>query len=191
MVSLAKSKRDVSSGLKAECRFLSWHLAKQYIHWLWPNITFFLCLFFRSVITIKCLWWAYSHSHTVFSFQLSEWSPIHWKKDIFSTLTLFVQKLQIENYYRVRSTLLFLPLPPRNRLPESCATDGCFSHGVYGSRWVTANLWSSHSCLKGSFKPSFITISIFTVVSGVEIGSEITEEIINLLDLATSLLPRR
>jgi len=69
MVSLAKSKRDMSSGLKAECRFLSWHLAKQYIHWLWPNITFFLCLFFRSVITIKCLWWAprlQSFTHGVF-----------------------------------------------------------------------------------------------------------------------------
>lgn len=98
-----------------------------------------------------------------FSFQLSEWSPIHWKKDIFSTLTLFVQKLQIENYYHVRSTFLFLLVTAKNCLPESChgALHWCLLNWIHFIRIIglTVSLWHSLDGLKGSSWPQFMMVS--------------------------------
>lgn len=94
-------------------------------------------------------------SFRINKYQLSEWSPIHWKKDTFSTLTLFVQKLQIENYYHVRSSFLFFSLTSKNCLPESCSTAlhwWCLLSGIHWIRIVglTESLWSSLDGSRGS-----------------------------------------
>lgn len=122
------------------------------------------CKCFVYVCFSKLLvFFSMTHSNlcTVFSFQLSEWSPIHWKKDIFSTPTLFVQKLQIENYYHVCSMFFFLWLTLKNFtwvLQRSLLW--CLLNWVHWIRItrLTVSLWSSCDGSRGSSSAQFITI---------------------------------
>lgn len=150
----AKSKRIVSSGLKA-----FWHLAKQYIYWLQPNIIFF-CLFFKSVITITCLQWvpqSQSLMHGVFfpAFRMIPY-PLE-KGHLFYPYPICTETADREllpctfNFsYHWHQGIVYL-----NHALLIAPND--FQVGSRAVRWQQTS--GAHRCLKGSFRPSVIMIS--------------------------------